>query len=389
KFVAHIEAGQSPPSDLVTDGSDGLLFLQGNADFGPVSPMPRQVCDSAPKRALPGDILLSVRAPVGAMNVADQDYGIGRGLCAIRLGPMADLRYGFHALSTTRRLLDSVATGSTYDAVTTSHVGDLPQLLPSVPEQRAIAAFLDRETARIDALVAKKERLIELLQEKRTALITRAVTKGLDPTVPMKDSGVEWLGQIPAHWEVQPLRWALSVRSGEALDNSEFELTQEEGLEVAVIGGNGVMGYTNRANTDTACIAIGRVGALCGNVHLVEPPAWITDNALVASGIRGFDRWYLALLLRVLDLNRWATQNAQPLITGGFVKAQRVCAPPDAEQRAIAVFLDRETARIDALIAKVCKGIEKLKEYRIALISAAVTGKIDVREAVSGAEATG
>ena len=77
--------------------------------------------------------------------------------------------------------------------------------LPPVEEQRAIAAFLDRETARIDALVAKKERLIELLQEKRTALITRAVTKGLDPTVPMKDSGVEWLGEIPAHWEVKRL----------------------------------------------------------------------------------------------------------------------------------------------------------------------------------------
>ena len=78
--------------------------------------------------------------------------------------------------------------------------------MPPEPEQRAIAAFLDRETARIDALVAKKERLIELLQEKRTALITRAVTKGLDPNVPMKDSGVEWLGEIPAHWDVKRLR---------------------------------------------------------------------------------------------------------------------------------------------------------------------------------------
>jgi type I restriction enzyme S subunit len=278
--------------------------------------------------------------------------------------------------------VQAYSEGVGYPAINPSQLGRLVVWIPKVDEQRAIAAFLDRETAKIDALVAKKERLIELLQEKRAALITQAVTKGLDPTVPMKDSGVEWLGQTPAHWEVQPLRWALSVRSGEALDNSEFELTQEEGLEVAVIGGNGVMGYTNRANTDTACIAIGRVGALCGNVHLVEPPAWITDNALVASGIRGFDRWYLALLLRVLDLNRWATQNAQPLITGGFVKAQRVCAPPDAEQRAIAVFLDRETARIDALVAKVREGIEKLKEYRTALISAAVTGKIDVREVV-------
>jgi len=252
--------------------------------------------------------------------------------------------------------------------------------IPPEPEQRAIAAFLDRETARIDALVAKKERLIDLLQEQRTALITRAVTKGLDPTVPMKDFGVEWLGEIPAHWDVKPLRWAIAVRSGEALDNSEFELTQEAGLEVAVIGGNGVMGYTNRASTDTACIAIGRVGALCGNVHLVDPPAWITDNALVASDIRGFERRYLAVLLRVLDLSRWANQNAQPLITGGFVKAQRVCAPRDAEQRAIADFLARETARIDALVARVRDAIDRLKEFRTALISAAVTGKIDVRE---------
>jgi len=112
----------------------------------------------------------------------------------------------------------------------------------------------------------------------------------------------------------------------------------------------------------------------------VDPPAWITDNALVASDIRGFERRYLAVLLRVLDLSRWANQNAQPLITGGFVKAQRVCAPPDAEQRAIADFLARETARIDALVARVRDAIDRLKEFRTALISAAVTGKIDVRE---------
>jgi type I restriction enzyme S subunit len=254
--------------------------------------------------------------------------------------------------------------------------------LPFAPpvEQRAIAAVLDRETARIDALVAKKERLIDLLQEKRTALITRAVTKGLDPTVPMKDSGVEWLGEIPAHWEVKPLRWAISVRSGEALSSTEFELTREEGREVPVIGGNGVMGYSDRGNTSAACIAIGRVGALCGNVHPIEPPAWVTDNALLVADIIGFDRQYLALFLRVLDLNRWASQNAQPLITGGFVKEQQACSPPVAEQRAIAAFLDRETARIDALVAKVRDAIEHLKELRTALISAAVTGKIDVRE---------
>ncbi len=97
--------------------------------------------------------------------------------------------------------------------------------MPPMPEQRAIAAFLDRETARIDALVAKKERLIELLQEQRTALITRAVTKGLDPNVPMKDSGVEWLGEIPAHWEVKTAQ----VHAASADDAREGDTALDDG----------------------------------------------------------------------------------------------------------------------------------------------------------------
>jgi type I restriction enzyme S subunit len=333
----------------------------------------------------PGDIVASIGPSFGKVMIVPSDLdgaNLTQGTARVAPGRDVFARFLFWALrsDSSRMAWDSFCSGATFRALTLQILETCDVALPASAEQRAIAAFLDRETARIDALVAKKERLIALLQEKRTALITRAVTKGLDPTVPMKDSGVEWLGEIPAHWEVKPLRWVLSVRSGEALSNSEFELTQEEGLEVAVIGGNGVMGYTNRENTASACIAIGRVGALCGNVHMVEPPAWVTDNALVVSDIIGFDRRYLALLLRVLDLNRWASQNAQPLITGGFLKGQRVCAPPDTEQRAIGAFLDGETSRIDALVSKVREAIERLKELRTALISAAVTGKIDVRE---------
>ena len=209
KFVTQTVAGQSPPSAAVTDGMNGLPFLQGNAEFGPLHPTPHQVCDSAPKRAKPGDILLSVRAPVGATNIADQPYGIGRGLCAIRPAAWIDRSFCFYDVMGVRPVLNAVITGSTYDAVTASNVADLPMLLPYKSEQRAIAAFLDSETAKIDALVARKERLIELLQEKRTALITRAVTRGLDPNVPMKDSGIEWLGEIPAHWNLKRL-WHLT-----------------------------------------------------------------------------------------------------------------------------------------------------------------------------------
>ena len=114
--------------------------------------------------------------------------------------------------------LNSLTYGAKMPRVSPDQVGNSHAPLPPESEQRAIAAFLDRKTAKIDGLVERNERLIELLQEKRTALITRAVTQGLDPDVPMKDSGVEWLGEIPAHWEVKRLKWVAQMESGHTPD---------------------------------------------------------------------------------------------------------------------------------------------------------------------------
>ena len=214
KHIALAVAGQSPPSETVSDGINGVPFLQGNADFGSLNPSPKQVCSSAPKRAKAGDILMSVRAPVGATNVADQTFGIGRGLCAIRTASACDQSFCYYLVMAMVPHLQRVASGSTYDGITVADVGNLSTPLPPCDEQRSIAAFLDSETARIDALVEKKERLIELLQEKRVALVTRAVTRGLDPNVPMKDSGLEWLGEIPVHWAVPPLKAVSDLQTG-------------------------------------------------------------------------------------------------------------------------------------------------------------------------------
>jgi type I restriction enzyme S subunit len=310
-----------------------------------------------------------------------------RTLCSTEFLPL--LPAGCHArwllylyLEDTARQRMSAGVRSATRSHQRAELADIVKVWHAVPprlEQRAIAAFLDREIARIDELVAKKERLIELLQEKRTALITRAVTKGLDPNVPMKDSGVEWLGEVPAHWVVRKLRWMATLRSGEALPSEEIAPEQGDGALVPVIGGNGVMGFSRLSNARQPGLALGRVGALCGNVHLVEPPAWITDNALVVSEITVVDRGFLFRVLDAMDLNRWASQNAQPLITGGFVRSQPVPVPPETEQVAIATLLDQETARIGSLVLRISEAIDQLTELRAALISAAVTGKIDVR----------
>ena len=142
KYAARIEAGQSPPSDKVVDYVDDFPFLQGNAEFGPMSPSPRFACDEARKMSRPGNILLSARAPVGAINIADQAYGIDRGLCAVQ--PSLDFakQFAYYLLVTTRSRLNESASGSTYDAVTASDVGDLPAILAPLPEQGAIAAYL-------------------------------------------------------------------------------------------------------------------------------------------------------------------------------------------------------------------------------------------------------
>lgn len=149
-----------------------------------------------------------------------------------------------------------------------------------------------------------------------------------------------------------------------------------------MIGGNGVMGYCSSFNTSEPSLVIGRVGALCGNVHEVYCPSWITDNALVLAVKESvFDLQYLAQVLRARNLNEIADKTAQPLITGTRVRAEVSPLPPKKEQTAIATYLDRETAKLDRLVEKIETAIARLQEYRTALITAAVTGKIDVRQA--------
>jgi type I restriction enzyme S subunit len=257
---------------------------------------------------------------------------------------------------------------------------EFPIINPPVEEQALIATFLDHETEKIDALIEEQRLLIELLKEKRQAVISHAVTKGLDSAAPLKDSGIEWLGKVPRHWQMIPLRWKLRCRSGESVPADDISEVGYSEKTIPIIGGNGVMGYADKGNTAHPILVIGRVGALCGNVHQIEPPAWVTDNALMLEvNLDAFDLTFLAESLRARNLNDMASKTAQPLITGAQVKDQRIPRPPIAEQIAITAYVHRETTNIDLLTSEAQHGIDLLQERRTALISAAVTGKIDVR----------
>jgi len=302
-------------------------------------------------------------------------------------------RYLYYWLTANYQNIRNLAGGEARDGLNLEMLGSIPCPVPPVDEQQTIASFLDAKTAQIDALMAQKRQLIDKLKEKRQALIARTVTRGLPPegaqaaglapapAPAIKDSGVEWLGPIPKAWKVVPLKWRARCSSGDGIATEDVEPNETTDSNNPVIGGNGLMGYAAASNIDHQVLVIGRVGALCGNVHIVNPPAWITDNALVLRPKTGvFDNRYLAHVLRFRNLNDIAAKTAQPLITGTQVRDQRVPCPSMPEQIAIANFLDSECLMLDKLSDATETAIGRLTECRQALITSAVTGKIDVRE---------
>lgn len=402
KSVASINMGQSPSSDDCTKEEVGLPFLQGNADFGEHSPLPRSYCAVANKLAKVSDILFSVRAPVGAINIADQSYGIGRGLCAITPSSECSMRFIFHALQVMKSELFAVATGSTYEAVSIDQVGNATCLAPPRPEQIQIAAFLDRETAKIDELMAEQRRLMELLKEKRSAVISHAVTKGMNPNAPMKPSCIEWLGEVPEHWMVIALKRIADVQTGVAKgkDNKFRTTTTVPYLRVANVQ-DGYLDLESVATIEIPVEDLARYSLKPGDVLMNEGGdfdklgrghVWdgqidpcITQNHVFAvrphkvssvwlNAITGSDFAQFYFMTRSKQSTNLASISSTNLME------LPVILPPVDEQLAILSFIGNQTARFDTLTTETQRAITLLQERRTALISAAVTGQIDVRQ---------
>ena len=254
-------------------------------------------------------------------------------------------------------------------------MSEIPLIIPSIQEQHQIVQFLDEKTELIDKLISTKERKISLLKEQRTSFINQVVTKGLNPNVKMKDSGVEWIGEIPEGWSVIKLKYVGKISSGDTLESSKIE---PEGL-YPVYGGNGIMGYYSNFNYSHSVLSIGRVGEKCGNVHKVVSKSWINDNSLVLDfNISKFNFDYLFHTITTRNLNVLRNQNTQPLITGTIVKNEFIPYPDFKTQNLIIEHINFKTKEIDDLVHLEQKKIDTLKEYRQSLISEVVTGKIKV-----------
>ena len=309
----------------------------------------------------------------------------------------------------------SVVDSSTYGAkmprASWEFIGNLPTLVPSQDEQHVIAAFLDRETGRIDALNGKKQRQIELLQEKRTAIISHAVTKGLDPNVKMEDSGVEWLGHVPAHWEPKRLKLVAKIQTGLTLgkDYKDVPTISRPYLRVA----NVQDGYLDLNDITEIFIPKGdtkRHELKQGDVLMTEGGdfdklgrgyIWegqidgcLHQNHIFA--VRPNPKYlasrYLAMLMTSSYSKAYFTSTSQQttnLATTNITKLKNILLPlPNIQEQCLILdWLGENISQIDGLITKVQESLDRLKEYRTALISLAVTGKIDIRGEVRKAPA--
>ena len=277
-------------------------------------------------------------------------------------------------------------------------LGDALFLVPPLAEQRAIAEYLDRETAQIDALIAKKRELLDLLERQRTALISHAVTKGLNPAAPLKPSGVDWLGEIPAHWEVVPLKYRFDVRLGKMLQSQPLSYydTKEPYLRAANI----LWGRVDLSDlkemwfspTEKEVYALKTGDLLVSEGGDVGRSAiWkgelencFFQNAINRVRSRGehstkFLFYWLFFLKQAGYIDIICNKSTIAHYTAIKVANTVVALPPPNEEKLIVDYLDRETAQIDRLKGEVEASIDLLQRYRTALISAAVTGKIDVR----------
>lgn len=269
--------------------------------------------------------------------------------------------------------------------------------VPPKDEQKLIIKQIKKITTKINTLIDKKEQIIKLLQEKRTALITQAVTKGLDSTVPMKDSGVEWLGEVPAHWKVLKIKRLTMVKRGASprpIDDPKYFDDEGEYAWVRIADVTASNRYLETTTQRLSPLGMSlsvkphpgdlflSIAGSVGKPIITKIKCCIHDGFVYFPHYKGNPEFLYYIFASEQPYGGLGKLGTQLNLNTDTVGDIYIGYPPDQEQEDIIYFLDQETAKIDALVAKIQEAIDRLKEYRTAVISAAVTGKIDVRDAV-------
>lgn len=371
------------------------LHICVNSRFVSTSGLKVKFCTDNLTPASKGDILVVMsdlpngRALARAFHVEDEkSYAVNQRVCRIT-AKKADSRFLYYVLNRNPGLLKK-DDGANQTHLSSSDFQKLVLFLPSAFEQTQIARFLDHETAKIDALIAEQKRLIKLLQEKRQAVISHAVTKGLDPNVPMKDSGVEWLGDVPAHWEIRKVSYDFIAVKGPrgAILTKEYCASNQGPYPVysGQTENSGVLGSINDFDFSLGSnggLLTTTVGAKAMSLNFVTNNISLSQNCMLIRPLSRqiFIKFYLYHFQPLFRLERgMIPDHMQPSFRMEDLYRFFVARPPVEEQKVIAHYLDEFATKVDMLINEAGNSINLMQERRSALISAAVTGKIDVRD---------
>lgn len=348
-----------------------------------------------------GSLVLSTRAPIGHLAIAGVPLCTNQGCRSLVFRSPSDRKFFFYQLQALQSELGSLGQGSTFMELGKGKLESVFLVAPPLAEQTIIADFLDRKTTHIDNLIARKMRLIGLLQEKRTALIKRAVLRGLDPTAPTKPSGVDWLGNIPSHWNHKQLKRVSRVFGGgtpakeiRSFWQGDIPWASPKDMKVSVITetedkitAQAVESSATKIVPEGSVLIVVRSGILRHTI-----PVAITGRPMALNqDIKAFvptselNPQYLRYMIAGLQkelLFAWKKEGATvESLEMELVSNSPTLLPPISEQLEIVNFLDHEVLELERLMSKVSEAIERLQELREALISAAVTGQIDVRAA--------
>jgi len=318
-------------------------------------------------------------------------------------------RYLYYWLAANYQNIRNLAGGEARDGLNLEMLGSIPCPVPPVGEQQTIVRFLDAKTAQIDALVAKKRLLIDKLKEKRNALIARTVNRGLppeaakaaglEPNPEMKNANQLWIGEVPSHWSVKPLKFVAKIKTGFAFSSDDFTADGVPVLRIGDISRDGdvdlsdakylpveCLGSHASVNVRNGDILMAMTGATIGKAarYQLNSPALLNQRVCAFRALSAFHQGYLWFILNsdfyVRYVSLIAFGGAQPNISDSQLLDCCVPVPPPIEQVAIFSFLEVETGKLENLISHANVAIDRLTEYRQALITSAVTGKIDVRE---------
>ena len=343
---------------------------------------PDATFDSQVKRFRADDVLFGKLRPYLAKITRPEQDGVCVGEFLVLRPQTPDLasRYLEHLLRS-KPVIDAI-NSSTFGAkmprADWQFVGNMTVALPPLPEQRAIARYLDHVDRRIRRVIHAKQKLIALLDEQKQAVIHQAVTRGLDPNVRLKPSGVAWLGEVPEHWEVKQLGRFITLQRG-------FDITKEQQTagSIPVVSSGGISSYHNQATSAGPGVIVGRKGS-AGTVYYVGGVYWAHDTTLWVKEFNSNAPKYVYYVLTNMDLKRFDTGSANPTINRNIVHPELIAFPPPEEQRRIAIVLDHLLEQTDQMIGTLLRQISLLREYRTRLIADVVTGKVDVRAAAQG-----